>query len=59
MKCLVVVVLLVAGSGAATGASTSCMLSEQFFARHNASADDSQEPGADGKIYVNICGLSG
>lgn len=54
-----VVVLLVAGSGAATGASTSCALSDQFFARHNASADDSQEPGADRTKYVNIRGLSG
>lgn len=41
------VMLTVACAGAAAAASASCALSEEFFARHNASADDSDGPGAD------------
>ncbi|XP_049887435.1 division abnormally delayed protein isoform X2 [Pectinophora gossypiella] len=46
MRCFIVVVLTVASVGAATAAATaSCAMSEEFFARHNSSADDSHEPG--------------
>ena len=47
MKYLVVVLLVAACVTAATAAAASCALSEQFFARHNISAHDSDnEPGA-------------
>lgn len=47
MKYLVVVLLIAACATAATAAATSCALSEEFFARHNISARDSDnEPGA-------------
>lgn len=40
---------------AAAGAATSCVHSEEFFVRHNISADESEEPGADfNKQFVFI-----
>ncbi|CAH0722862.1 unnamed protein product, partial [Brenthis ino] len=48
MKYLVVVLFVAACATAASAAATSCALSEEFFARHNISAHDSDnEPGAD------------
>ncbi|XP_041973686.1 division abnormally delayed protein [Aricia agestis] len=44
MKCSVVVLML-ACLRLASSASTSCTLAEDFFTRHNISADDSNEPG--------------
>lgn len=45
MKCFVVFLSMVALVRAAAGAATSCAHSEEFFNRHNISADESQEPG--------------
>lgn len=46
MKCLVLV-LVVACVGAE--AATTCARSQEFFLRHNVSADESSEPGANDK----------
>ncbi|XP_059049125.1 division abnormally delayed protein [Achroia grisella] len=50
MKCYIVVLMVLAcGSAASAAAASSCSGSEGFFARYNASADDSNQPGS-------ICG---
>ncbi|XP_032523891.2 division abnormally delayed protein [Danaus plexippus] len=49
MKVLVVLSIFAACVSATAAAAASCAGAEQFFARHNASADDSDEPGS-------ICG---
>ncbi|XP_053601202.1 division abnormally delayed protein [Plodia interpunctella] len=49
MRCLVVILMVVAcvGSAAAAAApAASCAVSKEFFARHNASSDDSGQPGS-------------
>lgn len=48
------VLVVAACAGVATAASASCMVAEEFFARHNVSADDSDEPGAN-ILKANIC----
>lgn len=45
MKVLVVLSIFAACVSATAAAAASCAGAEQFFARHNASADDSDEPG--------------
>ncbi|KAJ0181359.1 hypothetical protein K1T71_003444 [Dendrolimus kikuchii] len=46
MKCFVVILTVVGlATAAAAAAAGSCSHSEDFFAQHNASADDSNEPG--------------
>lgn len=46
MKYLVVILFVAACAGSASAAVASCAPSEEFFAKHNISADDHNEPGA-------------
>lgn len=46
MKYLVVILFVAACAGSASAAVASCAPSEEFFARHNISADNQNEPGA-------------
>ncbi|CAB3245319.1 unnamed protein product [Arctia plantaginis] len=46
MRCLVVILSVVACARMVVAAAgVSCALAEEFFVRHNVSADDSSEPG--------------
>lgn len=47
MKCFVLILAILAGARAVAAAAASCALSEDFFMRHNVSADDNDEPGSD------------
>ncbi|XP_063547368.1 division abnormally delayed protein [Cydia strobilella] len=46
MRCLVLVLVALAGARAVAAAAAPCAVSEEFFLRHNVSADDSDGPGA-------------
>lgn len=47
MRCLVVILSVVACARLSAGAAASCARAERFLTRYNVSADDSDEPGAD------------
>lgn len=49
---ILTVVACVGTAAAAAASAASCASSKEFFARHNASADDSDQPGAG--FHVNI-----
>ncbi|XP_048006122.1 division abnormally delayed protein [Leguminivora glycinivorella] len=46
MRCLVLVLATLAGARAVAAAAAPCALADEFFLRHNVSADDSDGPGA-------------
>lgn len=46
MKVLVVFLVVAASAAAVSAAATSCAPTEEFFSRHNISADDRNVPGA-------------
>ncbi|XP_063373347.1 division abnormally delayed protein [Cydia amplana] len=46
MRCLVLVLVALTGARAVAAAAAPCAFSEEFFLRHNVSADDSDGPGA-------------
>ncbi|CAH2068980.1 unnamed protein product, partial [Iphiclides podalirius] len=52
MKCAVVLAALVACAGSVDAAATSCARSQEYFARHNVSADDNDGPETRGEGEV-------